>query len=77
METLRVRHEPGPWAGAKGARIATAALSAAAIQAGSGGRGGYYGYGYAPQRKKRSIGSAVGGLLINRALNGPKRSLRR
>jgi len=78
METLHIRHQPGPWIGIKGARIATTALSAAAIQAGVRGRyynDGYGGYEYRP--KKKSIRSVVGGLLLGRALGGPKRKMGR
>ena len=67
----RLRKEPGSWTGAKASRIATAALSAAAIGAAADSR--------KPENEKSklgTIGGALGGLLVNRAVNGPRREMR-
>ncbi|KAK4132644.1 hypothetical protein BT67DRAFT_480427 [Trichocladium antarcticum] len=71
VEAFRLRREPGPWVGAKGGRVATAAISAGVIGAAAekrkdGGHGGKIG----------SLGSAVGGLVVNRLVNGPRKEVR-
>jgi hypothetical protein len=65
VEAFRLRHEPGKWAGAKGARIATAAIGAAAIDAGLDRD---------PKRhQKRHVAEAtIGGLILDRLANGPR-----
>lgn len=72
VEAFRLRREPGPWVGAKGGRVATAALSAGVI-------------GAAAEKRKQdhnttkglgTLGSAVGGLVVNRLVNGPRKELR-
>ncbi|KAJ4379057.1 hypothetical protein N0V85_008890 [Neurospora sp. IMI 360204] len=72
IEAVRVRKEPGPWTGRKGSRVLTAAMAAAAVGVATDhrkedGRGD----------KKGKIGSALGGLVINRMLNGPRKDLRK
>lgn len=71
VEVMRVRKEPGSWTGGKGARVATAALGAAAVDAFVGGKD--------PDRhgKRKTVESTIGGLLLNRMVNGPRRELRR
>ncbi|KAK3948399.1 hypothetical protein QBC32DRAFT_351657 [Pseudoneurospora amorphoporcata] len=74
IEAIRVRKEPGPWTGRKGSRVLTAAIAAAAVGVATEHRNGHEdGSG----SKKGKIGSALGGLVINRMLNGPRRELRR
>ncbi|KAK4112551.1 hypothetical protein N656DRAFT_779428 [Canariomyces notabilis] len=71
IEAIRLRNEPGRWSGAKGGRVATAAISAGVI-------------GTAAEKRKQdtgkgtvgTLGSAVGGLVVNRLLNGPRDQLR-
>lgn len=76
IEAIRVRKEPGPWTGRKGSRVLTAAMAAAAVGAATEHRNGYE---HADGRhdKKGKIGSALGGLVINRLVNGPRKDLRR
>ena len=69
IEAFRVRKEPGPWKGEKGSRIATAAISAAMIGAATD-------HSSKKPEKKGTIGSAIGGLVVNRLVNGPRRDLR-
>ncbi|KAK4249344.1 hypothetical protein C7999DRAFT_30232 [Corynascus novoguineensis] len=75
-EAFRLRKEPGPWRGPKAGRIATAAVSAGVIRGAAdhhhdrkedGGGGGSFG----------PLGSAVGGMLVNRLINGPRKEVRR
>lgn len=68
VEAFRLRHQPGPWLGAKGGRVATAAIGAGVIGAVNekrreekGGRG-----------KVGPLSSALGGLVLNRLVNGPR-----
>ncbi|KAB5522145.1 hypothetical protein GE09DRAFT_1155221 [Coniochaeta sp. 2T2.1] len=72
---MRVRKEPGKWTGGKGARVATAALGAAAVDAfvTNGKRNGD------PDKhgKRKTVESTLGGLLLNRVVNGPRRELRK
>lgn len=72
-EAFRLRHEPGPWTGLKASRIATAAISAGVISGAADHRRdeGHHGGGIGP------IGSAVGGMIINRLVNGPRKDVRR
>lgn len=68
VEAIRLRKQPGEWAGQKGVRVATAALGAAATdtiadKARDGDQGG---------SKRHLIESTIGGLLTTRALNGSK-----
>ncbi|KAL2167533.1 hypothetical protein VTG60DRAFT_1119 [Thermothelomyces hinnuleus] len=72
-EAFRLRHEPGPWTGSKGGRVATAAVSAAVISGAADHRNeeGHGGGGLGP------LGSAVGGMIVNRLVNGPRKEVRR
>lgn len=74
VEAIRVRRQPGDWAGQKGVRVATAALGAAATdKAADKLRHG-------DQEKhsgRHSIESTIGGLLANRVLHGPREDLQR
>ncbi|CAH0016901.1 unnamed protein product [Clonostachys rhizophaga] len=67
IEAIRVRHHPGPWAGTKGARVATAAVGAAIIDRGMNGRD--------PEERstRHMIQSAIGGLAATRLLNGARK----
>lgn len=71
IEAFRLRNEPGPWTGAKASRIATAAVGAGVIGAATEKRKQETGKG-----KIGSLGSAVGGLVLNRLVNGPREDLR-
>lgn len=71
IEAFRVRKEPGGWVGAKGSRVATAAVSAGVI-------------GAAAEKRKQdkdgdtklgTKGSALAGMVVSRLVNGPKRDL--
>lgn len=72
VEVARVRKEPGSWTGGKGARVATAALGAAAVDALVVG-------GKDPEKhgKRKSMEAALGGLVLNRLVNGGRKELRR
>ncbi|KAK3939369.1 hypothetical protein QBC46DRAFT_438019 [Diplogelasinospora grovesii] len=73
VEAFRLRNEPGSWtAGAKAERIATAAISAGVIGAAAADKtaGGH------DKSKLGTIGSAIGGLVVNRVVNGPRRDVR-
>ncbi|KAH8904901.1 hypothetical protein BR93DRAFT_757443 [Coniochaeta sp. PMI_546] len=70
VEIMRVRKEPGSWTGGKGARVATAALGAAAVDAFVAKDPDKHG-------KRKTVESTIGGLLLNRVLNGPRRELRK
>lgn len=74
IEAIRVRKEPGPWTGRKGSRVLTAAMAAAAVGAATDHHGRANEYG--KRDKKGKIGSALGGLVINRLVNGPRKDLR-
>ncbi|KAK4160861.1 hypothetical protein QBC43DRAFT_324760 [Cladorrhinum sp. PSN259] len=72
IEAFRVRGEPGAWAGAKGKRVATAAISAGVI-------------GTVAEKRKQdhdgdtklgTKGSALAGMMVSRLVNGPKRDMR-
>lgn len=67
-----MRKEPGSWTGGKGARVATAALGAAAVDAFVVG-------GKDPEKhgKRKSMEAALGGLVLNRLVNGGRKELRR
>jgi hypothetical protein len=65
IEAVRSRNEPGPWTGAKGQRIATAALAA-------GGVDGFLDRDPNKKSKRHIIESVVGGLAANRLANGPR-----
>jgi hypothetical protein len=71
VEVARVRKEPGSWTGGKGARVATAALGAAAVDALVVGKN--------PEKhgKRKSMEAALGGLVLNRLVNGGRKELRR
>jgi len=73
MEAIRVRKEPGPWTGKKGSRVATAAISAGVIGAATDTK---HKAAHGESDKMGKIGSAIGGLLVNRAVNGPRKELR-
>jgi hypothetical protein len=69
VEVLRLRKEPGEWIGAKGTRVATAAVGAAVLDARHDG--------YAHRHSKWTLAkSTLGGLVANRLLNGPRHDLR-
>jgi len=70
VESVRLRREPGEWIGPKGARVATAALGAAVVDAVRDKDPDEHG-------TRNSVGSALGGLLANRLVNGPRKDLRR
>lgn len=70
VEVMRVRKEPGSWTGGKGARVATAAIGAAAVDAFVTKDPDHHG-------KRKTIESTIGGLLLNRMVNGPRRELRK
>lgn len=65
VEAFRSRHEAGPWTGAKGQRIATAALGAAGIN-------GLVDRNPDVHEKRHVAESALGGLLANRVVNGAR-----
>ncbi|VUC33019.1 unnamed protein product [Clonostachys rosea] len=67
IEAIRVRHHPGPWAGTKGARVATAAVGAAIIDRGMGRA--------RPEERstRHMIQSAIGGLAATSLLNGARK----
>jgi hypothetical protein len=71
-EAFRLRHEPGSWKGPKGERVATAAISAAVLGAATEKRKQEHSGG-----KLGTLGSAVGGLVVNRLVNGPRKEVRR
>ncbi|KAL2163246.1 hypothetical protein VTH06DRAFT_5302, partial [Thermothelomyces fergusii] len=68
---------PGSWTGLKGGRVVTAAVSAGVIGGaarhghGKEGKGGHGGSGLG------ALGSAVGGMIVNRLVNGPRKEVRR
>ncbi|EMD91384.1 hypothetical protein COCC4DRAFT_69464 [Bipolaris maydis ATCC 48331] len=64
VEAFRSRKEPGPWTGAKGQRIATAAIGAAGID-GLIDRDGKH-------EKRHVAESALGGLVASRLANGSR-----
>ena len=65
VEAFRSRNVPGAWTGAKGQRVATAALGAAGID-------GLIDRDPEKHEKRRVAESAIGGLLANRAVNGSR-----
>ncbi|KAK0743828.1 hypothetical protein B0T18DRAFT_431030 [Schizothecium vesticola] len=70
IEAFRLRNEPGGWTGAKGGRVAMAALSAGAIGVAAEQRrerreGDDLG-------KKGTLGAVVAGVAVNRFANGPR-----
>lgn len=65
VEAFRSRNVPGPWTGAKGQRIATAAIGAAGID-------GLIDRDPDKHEKRHVAESALGGLLANRAVNGSR-----
>jgi len=66
VEAWRQRKSRGDWIGERGARVATAAIGAAAVDALVDKD--------PTRKKKRHVGEAmIGGLVIDRLLNGPKR----
>lgn len=65
IEAIRVRKTPGAWTGAKGARVATAAIGAAATDAAVGRD-------RRDERKKSFVESTIGGLLASRAVHGSR-----
>ena len=79
IEAYRLRKEPGKWKGPKGERIATAAISAAVIGAATSDRHHHGGVMKDDDggNKKGALGSALGGLVVNRLVNGPRREVRR
>jgi hypothetical protein len=75
IEAVRVRRQPGDWAGQKGARVATAALGAAATDTAAHQLRGHGGED--KHDKRHLMESVIGGLLANRVVNGPRDDLRR
>jgi hypothetical protein len=65
VEAFRSRNVDGPWTGAKGQRVATAALGAAGID-------GLIDRDPEKHEKRHVAESALGGLLANRAVNGSR-----
>lgn len=65
VEAFRSRNVPGAWTGAKGQRVATAALGAAGID-------GLIDRDPEKHEKRHVAESAIGGLLANRAVNGSR-----
>lgn len=65
VEAFRSRKEPGPWTGAKGQRIATAALGAAGIDS-------LIDRDPAKHEKRHVAESALGGLVASRLANGSR-----
>ncbi|KAL1604477.1 hypothetical protein SLS59_003670 [Nothophoma quercina] len=65
VEAFRSRNVAGPWTGAKGQRVATAALGAAGID-------GLIDRDPEKHEKRHVAESAIGGLLANRAVNGSR-----
>ncbi|KAK0659458.1 hypothetical protein QBC41DRAFT_47184 [Cercophora samala] len=70
IEAFRVRNQPGSWKGAKGARVATAAISAAAIGAAAEKRKEENG-----STKLGTVGSALAGMAVNRLVNGSRKDM--
>jgi hypothetical protein len=69
VEAFRLRGKPGKWTGSKGARVATAAASAAVIDTML--------QKHSNKHSKRTMTEAiVGGLIVNRVVNGPRKELR-
>lgn len=77
VEAVRLRKEPGPWTGKKGQRIATAAISAGAIGAAADHHKQHHHSGRDGNGEKGVLGSTLGGLVVNRLVNGPRREVRR
>lgn len=73
---MRLRKEPGPWTGKKGQRIATAAISAGAIGAATDHRHRHHSD-HEIHGEKGMLGSAIGGLVVNRLVNGPRKEVRK
>ena len=69
VEVFRLRKEPGEWIGAKGTRVATAAVGAAVLDAMHDGHPDRHG-------KWTLTKSILGGLVANRLLNGTRHDLR-
>jgi len=67
IEAVQSRKEPGGWTGAKGQRIATAALSAAGID-------GFLDKDPDKKHKRHIVESVVGGLAATRIANGARES---
>lgn len=70
VEAVRVRNQPGEWVGAKGIRVATAALGAAAV-------GSAQNQDSKKSTNRQLIEATVSGLLANRVVNGPRKELKR
>lgn len=64
VEAFRARNEEGPWSGAKGKRIATAAL-------GAGGIDGLIGRDPDKKTKRHLAEAVIGGVAASRLANGP------
>lgn len=69
VEAFRLLREPGGWLGAKGVRVATAALGAAALDSVIVRDPGKH-------SKQTLAKSTIGGLLINRLANGSRKRQR-
>ena len=71
LEAFRLRKEPGPWTGSKGARIATAAFGAAMADTALEKN-----HNPEKNRKKNSMKATWSGLVLNRFLDGPRNNVR-
>jgi uncharacterized membrane protein len=72
VEAFRLRKEPGSWTRDKGGRVATAAISAGVIGAATEKRREEHGSG-----KTGTLSSTLGGLVVNRLVNGPRKEVRK
>lgn len=73
IEAIRVRKEPGPWTGAKGTRVATAAFGAAT----AGRVAGAVKDEDEKHGTRHLMQSVVGGLITSRIVNGSKDDMKR
>lgn len=69
-EALRVRKEPGGWHGPKGRRVLAASAGAAAIDAAAEHKSRKH-------PKRHALEAVVGGLAVNRVVNGPRNNIKR
>jgi len=69
-EALRVRKEPGGWHGPKGKRVLAATVGAGAIDTAAEHQSHKH-------PKRHALEALVGGLAVNRVLNGPRDNVKR
>jgi len=67
IAAIRARNGPGGWHGEKGLRVVTAAVSAAAIDA-------FLARNPEVKAGRHMLEGVVGGLIVNRLVNGGKKS---